>query len=91
MADTDFWNKDFPIACMTRADLVSAGFSQEQVTSLTDEDMQEIAQAMADIYCDCGYWEDLELCTNRVLEARKEEQPDGLPGLEQEVRGIEHQ
>ena len=82
MADTDFWNKDFLIASMTRADLISAGFSQVHVASLTDEDMQEIAQAMSDVYCDCGYWEDLELCTNRVLEAKKETQSDGLAGME---------
>lgn len=73
MVDHDFWNKDFPIASVTRADLVSAGFSQEQVATLTDADMQEIAAAMADVYCDHGYWEDLELCTNRLLHAQEEE------------------
>lgn len=73
MVDHDFWNKDFPIASVTRADLVSAGFSQEQVATLTDADMQEIAAAMADVYCDHGYWEDLELCTNRILQTQEEE------------------
>ena len=67
------WNKDFPISSVSRSDLVSAGFSQEQVASLTDDDKQEIAAAMADVYCDHGYWEDLELCTNRILHAHEEE------------------
>jgi hypothetical protein len=67
------WNKEFPITSVTRADLVSAGFSQEQVSQLTDEDMQQIASAMEDIYCDHGYWEDLELCTKRTLEHKEED------------------
>ncbi len=71
------WNKEFPITSLTRADLVSAGFSQEHVASLTDEDMQEIAAAMADVYCDHGYWEDLEMCTNRVLKGKQEEKDHG--------------
>jgi hypothetical protein len=40
------------------------------VEKLTDDDMQEIASAMEDIYCYHGYWEDLELCTKRILERR---------------------
>jgi len=65
-------NRDFPISSVSRADLVSAGFSQDQVAFLTDDDMQQIAAAMADVYCDHGYWEDVELCTNRLLEAKEE-------------------
>jgi hypothetical protein len=67
------WNKEFPITSVTRADLVSAGFSQQQVSQLTDEDMQQIASAMEDIYGDNGYWEDLDLCTKRTLERKEED------------------
>ena len=77
------WDKEFPITSLTRADLVSAGFSREQVASLTDEDMQEIASAMADVYCDHGYWEDLELCTNRILQAQEEEADGGEEPMRQ--------
>ncbi len=70
---TDFWNHEFPVSCVTRADLVSAGFGKEQVESLTDSDMAELASAMEDVNFDHGYWDDLELCANRVLKARKEE------------------
>ena len=28
---------------------------------------------MEDIYCDHGFWEDLELCTKRILERLGEE------------------
>lgn len=77
-------NKEFPITSITRADLISAGFSEAVVAKLTDSDMQQIASAMEDIYCDTGFWEDLETCTNRTLERMEEdsvlergEQPTG--------------
>ena len=72
MPDTEFWNKEFVVTSLTRADLQEQGFPDEQIALLSDEDMETIASAMEDIYCDTGYWEDLELCTNRTL-ARKEE------------------
>lgn len=75
------WDKEFPIISVTRADLVSAGFSMEQIAQLTDEDMQEIADATEDVYYDHGFWEDLELCTKRVLKCKEE---DAVLG--QEVR-----
>ncbi len=73
MADTEFWNKEFPITSVTRENLVAAGFPKEVVEQINDTDMQQIASAMEDIYFDHGYWEDLELCTNRVLEQKEED------------------
>jgi hypothetical protein len=67
------WNKEFPITSVTRVDLVSAGFPEAVVEKLTDDDMQEIAAAMEDIYCDHGYWEDLELCTHRIFKRKEED------------------
>jgi hypothetical protein len=72
MPDTEFWNREFVITSVTRADLQKQGFPDEQIAQLSYEDMQAIAAAMEDIYCDNGYWEDLELCTKRTL-AHKEE------------------
>jgi hypothetical protein len=72
VAQTDFWSQEFPITSVTREDLVSAGFPKHVVEKITDSDMREIASAMEDVYCDHGYWEDVDLCTNRVL-TRKEE------------------
>jgi ribosomal protein S24E len=66
-------SKEFPITSVTRADLLSAGFAEAVVANLTDSDMQQIASAMEDVYCDHGYWEDLELCTNRLLKRKEED------------------
>jgi len=73
MPDNEFWNKEFVITSVTRADLQKHGFSTEQIAQLSDEDMETIASAMEDIYCDTGYWEDLELCTKRTLERKEED------------------
>lgn len=64
------WQQGFPISFVTREDIVSAGFKHEVVEKLTNKDLQEIASAMEDSYCDHGYWEDLTLCTKRVLEQK---------------------
>ncbi len=69
----DFWEQEYPVASITRENLVSDGFPHETVETLTDADMQEIASAMEDVYFDHGYWEDLALCTNRVLVGKQEE------------------
>jgi len=79
-------NKEFPITSVTRADLISAGFSEAVVKTLTDDDMQEIASAMEDIYCDHGFWEDVELCTHRILQ-RKED--DAVLEQYEQTRGDE--
>jgi hypothetical protein len=73
MPDTEFWNKEFVITSVTRADLQTHGFPDAKIALLADEDMETIASAMEDIYCDSGYWEDLELCTKRTLERKEED------------------
>jgi hypothetical protein len=73
VADTDFWYQEFPITSITREDLVSAGFPKHVVEKINDSDMREIASAIEDIYCDHGYWEDLALCTKRILERTEED------------------
>lgn len=86
MLDAQFLNKEFVIASLTRTNLQAQGFTTEQIAQLSDEDMKTIASAMEDIYCDTGYWEDLELCTKRTLECKKEDAvleqtPGGEDGL----------
>lgn len=73
MAETEFWNQEFPITSVTREDLVSAGFPKPVVEQINDDAMRQIASAMEDVYCDHGYWEDLDLCTKRVLEQNEED------------------
>jgi hypothetical protein len=66
-------SREFPITSVTKEDLISAGFPLAVVEKLTDGEMQEIASAMEDIYCDHGFWEDVELCTKRILNHKEEE------------------
>jgi hypothetical protein len=70
------WQKGFPVASICREDLTSLGFTREQIVLLTDEDLEHIAFAMEDMYCDQGYWEDLEECTKRLLEEKAIETAD---------------
>lgn len=67
------WNQEFSITSVTRADLVSAGFSQELVASLSDEDMQAIAAKMEDLYCDHSYWDDVVRAVAYVRERKRKE------------------
>ena len=43
------WNREFSVTSITRADLKEAGFTDEQIAQLTDEDMQAIAEQIADM------------------------------------------
>lgn len=61
------WHKEFPVTSITRVDLQEAGFTDEQISQLTDEDMVAIASKMEDMYCEYGFWEDLELATNKFV------------------------
>jgi len=80
VSTTDLWNKAFHISGVTREDLVQAGFPKEFVEQIDDTTMQEIAAAMADVYCDNGYWEDLELCVNRTVILLQIEDTDNRTG-----------
>ncbi len=71
------WSKEYPIVFVCRRDLESVGLTTEQIDGLTDNEMQEIASMMADIYLDNGYWEDLQLCVSRFLKADEDESSNG--------------
>ena len=70
------WNKEFPVNSICRADVKETGFPDEQIALLTDEDMQAIADKMADWYDEHGFWDDLLSITHAFL--AKKEHPDGL-------------
>jgi len=62
-------NKEDKMFCITsvcRADL-EEHFSQKEIESLTDEDMERIASKMADIYIENNFWIDLEIMVTSVL------------------------
>ncbi len=67
------WNQEFPITSVTRADLVSAGFSHDLVAHLRDEDMRTIAAKMEDMYCDHGFWDDVVTAVAYVRERKRKE------------------
>ncbi len=58
------WNKEFPIACINRADLTEFGFTDEQIATIfTDEVMAEIAAQMQEKYfltLSYWFWDDLK-------------------------------
>ena len=62
----EFWSKEFPITSVTRADLIAAGIPKTVVEKLSDDDIRQIASEMEDIYCDHGYWEDVQLAFEKV-------------------------
>jgi hypothetical protein len=61
--------EDFTVTTVCRDDLVNAGFDAE---NLSDQDMQNIADVMGDLYCNYSYHEDL-LEAARKLGLRKTE------------------
>ncbi len=50
--------EDFPITSVCRADLESIGFD---TTTVDDATMEELAEKLADDYCDQLFWSSLEI------------------------------
>ena len=71
--DSPDWNQTFTVAVVTRGDLTEVGLSQEQIDALTNTDMRAIAEKMADLYCENGYWEDLSMAVEKLLAEKGEE------------------
>jgi hypothetical protein len=61
----------FYITRVHREDL-RGKFTDEEIASLTDDDMEEIADKMADAYLDDLYWVSLEAAAEIVLEDKKQ-------------------
>jgi hypothetical protein len=51
-------------------------FTKEQVDSLDEGDMEEIARKLSDDYCEQLYWQSLEIITNYVIERKIYKQND---------------
>jgi hypothetical protein len=63
----EFWNKPFTISSLCRDDL-KRFFSEEEIATLTDVDMETIADKMSEAHHNTDvYWESLELGTRTVL------------------------
>ena len=50
--DSFEWSKKYEVLSISRLDLRSLGFSNEQITRLSNEDMERIAEAIATTYPD---------------------------------------
>ena len=64
------WHQTFAVAVVTRGDPTEVGLSLEQIDHLSDADMQTIAQKMADLYAENGYWQDLQEAVRQLLSQR---------------------
>lgn len=66
----DFWMKPFPITSVCRFDLKHK-FTDKQIKKLDDSDMTRLAEKMANAYCENGFWIDLEILAEDILEDKK--------------------
>jgi hypothetical protein len=68
----DWWHKPFLISSVCRADLRGI-LTEEEIATLSDDDMEDIAERMSDAHRDAGgYWEALEIFSRLVLERNRE-------------------
>jgi hypothetical protein len=67
---TDKWDQPFPITSVCRADLRGI-LTEKEIARLDDADMEWIASKMADAYCDNGFWIDLKIIAEAVIEEKR--------------------
>jgi len=64
--------KPFEITTVCRKDLVEAGIPRKEVASLTDDDMQELAEQMGLLYVELGcFWDGIHLALERLTAKRQ--------------------
>ena len=69
--DSPEWSKKYEVLSISRLYLSSLGFSNEQINSLTDEDMQRIADKLNNDYF-IGFEEDMKFIVScELAEKRK--------------------
>jgi hypothetical protein len=61
------WSKKYEVLSISGLYLHSLGFSNEQINSLTDEDMDRIALKLNNDYCEHGFDEDLKFIVSLEL------------------------
>jgi len=77
-------NKEFEITSVCKADIlglekcdkegnIKPMFNKTDILKFTESDMEHIASKMADAYCDNGFWIDLEIIVDNVLNKKKNE------------------
>jgi hypothetical protein len=71
--DRNAWLKQFPITSVCRQDLRGI-LSEDEIARLDDRDMQEIAEQMADAYCESAFWIDLQSVAEYVLENKMKQE-----------------
>ncbi len=65
---------EFVPTTISRQDLISQGFDPSE---LSDEQMQEIADKMGELWVDCGdYWEEMDACSEEFGLTKNEEEED---------------
>ena len=65
------WSKKYEVLSFSRLTLSSRGFTNEQIASLTDEDLEHIADVLQHLYPD--FEESVQFITAlRLAEKRKE-------------------
>lgn len=62
-------NKYFEITSTSicRDDLRSAGFTEEEISNVTDDQMRRIASKMADDYVNNLYWQSLQYFADLII------------------------
>ena len=69
--ETNNLSKAFLITSVCRNDLKDQ-FTKRQIDSLTDEDMEDLAENMAECYMnDGGFWDAMEIVTSDILADKK--------------------
>lgn len=66
----DCWRKSYHITSVCRGDLEDI-LSAEALAKLDDDDMARIAGNMADAYTESGFWIDLKIITEQVIEDKQ--------------------
>ena len=69
------WDKPFPITSICREDLIQY-FTEKQIASLSDTDMERIADKLSDAYMNV-FWIDMQIIVEQMLEDKKEENKNG--------------
>lgn len=64
------WYQPFPITSVCRADVMDA-LPAESVGRLTDEDMVELAEKMAEAYTNSVFWIDLGIIAEAILAEKR--------------------
>lgn len=64
-------DKFYPITSICKRDL-EGHFTEEQIKKISDDDMVWIANKMADMYCDNGFWDDMEYAVQIILDKKEE-------------------